>query len=225
MAANFPDPSPNTVEEIFQDYSVRYGAVHRALTTDFEEFFNLCDPENEYMCLYGDSDGSWRVSNATDEVPTDLPEPTLGLLVGRDLMKRQDWLSLIALHTDCWLIALAFRFALHFDYKERNRLFNLINEMPTLHNLISLKKQDDNVDKDDDDDNKDDICGSCGEKYNGGEFWIACDMCEVWYHGNCVKVTQAKADKIKKFKCPACVGIERSKRPPRPRGLSIRGSK
>ena len=31
------------------------------------------------------------------------------------------------------------------------------------------------------------LCGTCGGSYsNNGEFWIGCDICENWYHGNCV---------------------------------------
>ena len=49
------------------------------------------------------------------------------------------------------------------------------------------------------------LCGTCGGSYsNNGEFWIGCDICENWYHGNCVRITPAKAEHIKQYKCPAC---------------------
>nr|CAB3491292.1 unnamed protein product [Digitaria exilis] len=38
------------------------------------------------------------------------------------------------------------------------------------------------------------------------EFWICCDACETWFHGKCVKITPAKAEHIKHYKCPNCTG-------------------
>ncbi|GJN41139.1 hypothetical protein PR202_gn00471 [Eleusine coracana subsp. coracana] len=43
------------------------------------------------------------------------------------------------------------------------------------------------------------------EQMNGkDEFWICCDSCERWYHGKCVKITPARAEHIKHYKCPDC---------------------
>lgn len=47
-------------------------------------------------------------------------------------------------------------------------------------------------------------CGSCGDDYAPDEFWICCDVCEKWFHGKCVKITPAKAEHIKQYKCPSC---------------------
>ena len=58
----------------------------------------------------------------------------------------------------------------------------------------------------------DTFCGMCGGPYTGDEFWIACDICEKWYHGKCVKITPAKAEHIEQYKCPSCIGKKR----PRP---------
>jgi len=56
----------------------------------------------------------------------------------------------------------------------------------------------------DEDEHGDTLCGSCGGNYNADEFWIGCDICERWYHGKCVKITPAKAESIKQYKCPSC---------------------
>uniref|UniRef100_A0A0A9HBF3 PHD finger protein ALFIN-LIKE n=1 Tax=Arundo donax TaxID=35708 RepID=A0A0A9HBF3_ARUDO len=48
------------------------------------------------------------------------------------------------------------------------------------------------------------LCGACGERYANGEFWICCDICEQWFHGKCVRITPAKAEHIKQYKCPGC---------------------
>ena len=50
------------------------------------------------------------------------------------------------------------------------------------------------------------LCGACGESYGPDEFWICWDICEKWFHGKCVKITAAKAEHIKHYKCPACTG-------------------
>lgn len=33
---------------------------------------------------------------------------------------------------------------------------------------------------------------------------IACDVCNEWYHGRCVRVTALEARKIKLYVCPSC---------------------
>lgn len=48
------------------------------------------------------------------------------------------------------------------------------------------------------------LCGACGDNYANDEFWICCDVCERWFHGKCVKITPAKAEHIKQYKCPSC---------------------
>lgn len=48
------------------------------------------------------------------------------------------------------------------------------------------------------------LCGACGDNYATDEFWICCDICERWFHGKCVKITPAKAEHIKQYKCPGC---------------------
>jgi len=53
------------------------------------------------------------------------------------------------------------------------------------------------------------LCGACGQSYD--DFWICCDLCEKWFHGKCVKITPAKAEHIKQYKCPSCTGSKRAK--------------
>ncbi|EXB88397.1 PHD finger protein ALFIN-LIKE 1 [Morus notabilis] len=123
-----------------------------------------------------------------------------------------------------------FGLALH-----RKRLFSLINDLPTLFEVVtgrkpakdkpsldsgsksrnSAKRSNDRqiksntklVDEsygDDEDEHSDTLCGSCGTNYSADEFWIGCDICERWFHGKCVKITPAKAESIKEYKCPYC---------------------
>ena len=58
--------------------------------------------------------------------------------------------------------------------------------------------------EEDEDEHNETLCGSCGGNYNADEFWICCDICERWFHGKCVKITPAKAESIKQYKCPSC---------------------
>lgn len=57
---------------------------------------------------------------------------------------------------------------------------------------------------DDDEEHSETLCGSCSGLYNSSEFWIGCDICERWFHGKCVRITPAKAEQIKHYKCPDC---------------------
>ena len=56
----------------------------------------------------------------------------------------------------------------------------------------------------DDEEHRETLCGTCSGLYNSNEFWIGCDICERWFHGKCVRITPAKADQIKQYKCPDC---------------------
>ncbi|KDP44757.1 hypothetical protein JCGZ_01257 [Jatropha curcas] len=226
--------SPRTVEEIFKDYSARRSGLVRALTYDVDEFYSQCDPEKENLCLYGHPNESWEVNLPAEEVPPELPEPALGINFARDGMLRKDWLSLVAVHSDSWLLSVAFYFGARLNRNERKRLFSLINDLPTLFEVVTGRKpvkDKPSIDSgsksrnstkrtidgqvrntklldesyaEDEDEHGETLCGSCGGTYSADEFWIGCDVCERWYHGKCVKITPAKAEMIKQYKCPSC---------------------
>ncbi|KAM3384363.1 hypothetical protein ACQJBY_008802 [Aegilops geniculata] len=254
--------NPRTVEEVFRDYKGRRNGLARALTTDVEEFFRQCDPEKENLCLYGFPNEHWEVNLPAEEVPPELPEPALGINFARDGMQEKDWLSMVAVHSDAWLLSVAFYFGARFgfDKSDRKRLFGMINELPTIFDVVSGKsktkaptnnnhsnskskstnkmqktseprakqpkpqlKEEDHEDEAPDagedgggaaggggggggEEHGDTLCGACGDNYGQDEFWIGCDMCEKWFHGKCVKITPAKAEHIKQYKCPSCMG-------------------
>lgn len=75
--------------------------------------------EKENLCLYGHSNESWEVNLPAEEVPPELPEPALGINFARDGMNRRDWLSLIAVHSDCWLLSVAFYLGARLKGNER----------------------------------------------------------------------------------------------------------
>lgn len=160
-----------------------------ATSLQVDAFSELCDPSKDNLCLYGYADGTWEVSPPCEEVPPELPEPTLGINFARDGgcwmswyaavvectcwrcmlpharavllqqqahafitrpphrphkpppaaagMKRQDWLCLVAVHADCWLMAMSFYNAAKIDQKGRQRLFEEINGLPTCFEIVS----------------------------------------------------------------------------------------
>ncbi|KAL5215045.1 hypothetical protein ABZP36_004197 [Zizania latifolia] len=238
-------PNTRNPEDVFQDFRGRRAGIVKALTTDVETFYKLCDPEKENLCLYGLPDETWEVRLPAEEVPPELPEPVLGINFARDGMAEKDWLSLIAVHSDAWLLSVAFYFGARFgfDQEARRRLFMMISGLPTVFEVVSggVKKQsktpngssknksgsklskqsngngklpklvqpkyeEDNSVKGygGDEDQSLTLCGTCAETYANGEFWICCDICEKWFHGKCVRITPAKAEHIKHYKCPGC---------------------
>lgn len=235
-------PIPRTVEDVFTDFKARRAGLIKALTTDVQKFYQQCDPDKENLCLYGLPSETWEVNLPVEEVPPELPEPALGINFARDGMQEKDWLSLVAVHSDSWLLAVAFYFGARFGFgkNERKRLFNMINDLPTVfevvtgtvrkpkeqsatHNNSKSKssgksrpsesqtkvvkpppKEDEESGEEEEDDEQGAICGACGDNYGTDEFWICCDICERWFHGKCVKITPAKAEHIKQYKCPGC---------------------
>ncbi|GMH17581.1 hypothetical protein Nepgr_019422 [Nepenthes gracilis] len=224
--------NPRTVEEVFRDFKCRRAGMIKALTTDVEEFYQQCDPEKENLCLYGFPNEQWEVNLPAEEVPPELPEPALGINFARDGMQEKDWLALVAVHSDSWLLSVAFYFGARFgfDKADRRRLFNMINDLPTIFEVVTgaAKKQVNEKSKsnskggkylkatrpkeedegfgeeDEEEEHGETLCGACRESYASDEFWICCDMCEMWFHGKCVKITPARAEHIKQYKCPSC---------------------
>lgn len=92
------------------------------------------------------------------------------------------------------------------DFKEDSS-----DEFPEEDEDDDVQESNEDVDADDQENS---ICGSCGGSYAPSEFWIMCDFCKKWFHGECVKVTPARADHMKVFKCPFCIHN-------RPRGILI----
>ncbi|CAN6901821.1 unnamed protein product [Brassica oleracea] len=221
-----------SVEEVFGDFRGRRAGLLKALSTDVRKFYHECDPDKENLCLYGLPNETWEVNLPVDEVPPELPEPALGINFARDGMPEKDWISLVAVHSDSWLISVAFYFGARFGFgkNERKRLFQMINDLPTIFEVITgnaKQSKDQSANnhnssrtkpsgvkaskmspppREDDESGEDDeqgaVCGTCGDNHD--DFWICCDACEKWFHGKCVKITPAKAEHIKHYKCPTC---------------------
>lgn len=55
-------------------------------------------------------------------------------------MKRGDWLCLVAVHADCWLMATAYYNGAKLDQKGRQRLFDEINALPTCYEVRTWRE-------------------------------------------------------------------------------------
>ncbi|TQE04765.1 hypothetical protein C1H46_009618 [Malus baccata] len=92
------------------------------------------------LCLYGFPNEEWEVNLPAEEVPLELPEPALGISFARDGMQERDWLSLVAVHSDAWLLSVALYFGARFgfDKTERERLFNMMNDLPSIFEVMAV---------------------------------------------------------------------------------------
>lgn len=122
--------TPRTVDEVFSDFKGRRAGLIKALTTDVDKFYQQCDPEKENLCLYGLPNETWEVNLPVEEVPPELPEPALGINFARDGMQEKDWLSLVAVHSDSWLLAVAFYFGARFGFTKNARLNYAVSVAP-----------------------------------------------------------------------------------------------
>ncbi|XP_065066194.1 nucleosome-remodeling factor subunit BPTF-like [Rhopilema esculentum] len=52
----------------------------------------------------------------------------------------------------------------------------------------------------------------CKQPYDESKFYIGCDMCQDWFHGTCVGITQAEADFIENYVCPRCSAVTSEER-------------
>uniref|UniRef100_A0A0E0PHY7 PHD finger protein ALFIN-LIKE n=1 Tax=Oryza rufipogon TaxID=4529 RepID=A0A0E0PHY7_ORYRU len=174
--------APRSVEDIFKDFRARRTAILRALTHDVEDFYAQCDPEKENLCLYGYANEAKRLFGMMNDLPT-----VYEVVSGSRQSKERDRSGM--------------------DNSSRNKISSKhTSDVARVEN--NIKEEDEGYDEDDGD-HSETLCGTCGGIYSADEFWIGCDVCERWYHGKCVKITPAKAESIKQYKCPSCS----SKRP------------
>ncbi|PWA60123.1 hypothetical protein CTI12_AA385570 [Artemisia annua] len=72
-------------------------------------------------------------------LPPELLEHAFGINFARDGMPEKDWLALVVVHGDAWLLSVAFYFGARFgfDKADRKHLFNMINDLPTIFEVVS----------------------------------------------------------------------------------------
>ncbi|XP_028092185.1 PHD finger protein ALFIN-LIKE 6-like [Camellia sinensis] len=100
-------------------YSVVNGITGRIMHMTHEVLivFSMGKFEIRRICvLYGLPNKTWEVNLLVEEVPPELPEPALGINFARDRMQEKDWLSLVAVYSDSWLLFVAFYFGARFGF-------------------------------------------------------------------------------------------------------------
>lgn len=141
-------------------------------------------------------------------------------------MQRHNWLALVAVHSDVWLMSVAFYFGARLDKHGRATLFDSINDYPTCFELVTGRAQPSNPRKraapsggaararpagraggsrgryDDDDDAYDDD-GGYGEEDDGGD--EGGDPCP-----NCGRRCVAHMSGLRGCLTSACSGIARA---------------
>lgn len=103
---------------------------------------HLFPPFSLFYCIItsittGYADGSWKVGPPAEEVPPEIPEPVLGINFARDGMESKDWFALCAVHADAWLMSVLFFFAARYDDEGRAELFSLVNQHPTIYEVVT----------------------------------------------------------------------------------------
>jgi Alfin len=82
----------------------------------------------------GDPHGGWTVDLPSEEVPAELPEPCLGINFARDGMARKEWLALVAVHSDSWLMSVAFYYGAKLNSEQRWAYLTTLAFFTTLAN-------------------------------------------------------------------------------------------
>ncbi|GKC64611.1 PHD finger protein ALFIN-LIKE 4 [Tanacetum coccineum] len=242
---------PTTLPEVYNNND-RYGKKVVMTLGNLEEFMDgdmlkqnleASRKKRREPVSVGFPSEQWEVNlPAEREVPPELPEPALGnqFASGWNARKKTGY-SLVAVTVMLGCFRFSFYFGARFGFEksERKRLFNMINDLPTVFEVVNGTAQINQKEKstvsnhsstksksnskppppppteeeeeglgdeeeEDDDEHGETLCGSCGEYYASDEFWICCDICEKWFHGKCVNITPARAEKIKQYKCPSC---------------------
>lgn len=67
------------------------------------------------------------------------------------------------------------------------------------HNSSGGDSQDSSADED--------YCLCAGGNTQGGDFMVACDVCDNWYHPKCVRLTRKAAEEFSYYFCPRCLPL------------------
>ena len=89
----------------------------------------------------GEPDGSWALDLPAEEVPAELPEPCLGINFARDGMARKEWLALVAVHSDAWLMSVAFYYGAKLNMDQRYQFFLHIESFTSMATPVACLAQ------------------------------------------------------------------------------------
>ncbi|KAK9153628.1 hypothetical protein Sjap_001108 [Stephania japonica] len=128
-------PPRDVDSQVFNDFCCRRYALIEALTTDLDQFLDICDPEKGVLCLSANAAKmSWDVTCPPPELdmtPPELPQPAPGVFFKREgkpvsykqeAMPLSEWLLKIAIQCDTWLKSVASHRGAHWDTSARQGL-------------------------------------------------------------------------------------------------------
>lgn len=93
---------------------------------DVEEFVRQISEKEKEVCLYGHADGEWELREAMNgEMTCRNRDPTVGINFGREGIPLIQWLRLVAIHSDAWLISTAFHNPSHTHFRKLDRYIYL----------------------------------------------------------------------------------------------------
>ncbi|GLJ47629.1 hypothetical protein SUGI_1006170 [Cryptomeria japonica] len=222
---------PNTVDEIYEDFKRRREGIIKALTEDFEELNQQCDPKDEsFLGLYGLPDESWKVVPQQEGSPM-LPNPVWGINNNRMTMSKKSWKHSVADNSHVWLHALAIFHCARLGLGEEDKrlLLTMVGSFQSVEEAIKEAAESEgkqivirqpsrkrkfsealvmdrvypHQSEDENDQGYEPHCPICGEK-DGDEKWILCDVCEEWLHCRCVNISSQEADDMAQYICPFC---------------------
>ena len=79
--------------------------------------FSFAEVEN--LCRYELRNESWEVNLRAQKVSPELLEPTLGINFARDGIQEKKWLYMVVVHSDAWLLYVAFYLGARFGFNKK----------------------------------------------------------------------------------------------------------
>ncbi|KAI9095373.1 hypothetical protein K1719_026407 [Acacia pycnantha] len=128
----------NQVLKVYDDFMARRRALTRALTEDFNVFYSQCDPRGGNLCLFGDTNGLWRVGHPDVNVPPGFPQPEQCNL-NMERVSKQIWRSLVARNSHYWILSVASFEAANnivLNHVDRQQVDRMIHQVPTLSDIV-----------------------------------------------------------------------------------------
>ncbi|KAK1401365.1 hypothetical protein POM88_000970 [Heracleum sosnowskyi] len=164
---------PRSVMEVFRDFEDGRASLIRSLTSE----------EKKCITLYGLPSNEWKTEERVRPVGRDQssgvkvlrqpPKPKFGFHFAEKVMEEYDWLSFAASQGDGWLTSNASHFVdlYGFNLADRQRLFTIMNDLSTVHEVVTeatknLQLKDEDGEDSEAVDDKDEgatICETCGE--------------------------------------------------------------
>ncbi|CAL9769669.1 unnamed protein product [Musa acuminata subsp. burmannicoides] len=193
-------------------FSVNVCFVLDGGVADFIKFYEQCDPEKPYMCLYGYPNETWEVKEAP-VVPHEFPEPSLGPCF--DISSRL--FNMINSNPTIYEVIFGtVKMPITLSKSNEGESNSKSVRRQNLGLPLSLIEKEE-TDEDDvelytmGDDTSSIICGACGNRFAFSEYWILCNMCVTWYHARCVKTTPEQYEQLEEYRCPRCCRQKRAR--------------